>query len=141
MSKKIIVATLFFLTIIAFGSLFQQNRARETFEMKSKCVTYKNNIEKELAKTSWSSYVVDEIFYSPINNSCYYAVIAQQNNRLDPYTAYIIWDYLTTEMPFYRDTSLTNGQNISDIYHNAKNYLKGTGKLNFSNKDWNLSQQ
>jgi hypothetical protein len=41
-------------------------------------------------------------------------------------------------MVFYRDTTLTNGQDLSDIYGNAKAYLKGEAELKYTEKDWNL---
>lgn len=109
---------------------------QEAFEMKAKCATYREGAEAKMKKTMWSSYNIDDLFYSPVLNSCLYAVTALQNNRPTPYGAYIIWDYLTEDMLFYRDTSLSKGQDIQSIYTNAKGYLMGTESMKFSHDDW-----
>lgn len=149
MKKLFFVLMIIFSAVFASGCAVQQVNTKNpvssnngnvntdtqsVFEMKSKCVGYRNDIEKILEETSWNSYSIDEIFYSPIKNSCLYSVLASQKT----YSAYIIWDYLTGEMIFYRDTTLTNGQDLSDIYRNAKSYLKGEGELKYTEKDWNL---
>lgn len=109
---------------------------QNAFEMKAKCATYKEKIETKMQSTMWSSYNIDDVFYSPIKNSCLYAVTALQSNRDNPYGAYIIWDYLTDNMLFYRDTSLSKGQDIKAIYDNAKGYLMGSESLKYSHDDW-----
>lgn len=107
-----------------------------TFEMKTRCAEYREEIESKMQTTLWSSYNIDDIFYSPAKNSCLYAVTAIQNNRDIPYVAYIIWDYLSDKMLFYRDTSLPKGQDIKSIYANAKNYLMGNESSKYSHEDW-----
>jgi len=108
------------------------------FEMKAKCATYKAGAEEKMKDTSWSSYHVDEVFYSPVKNSCLYAVSAQQDKG-GFYAAFIIWDYFTGQMIMYRDTTVTKEQNISDMYQNARRYLKGEEELKFNEDDWELS--
>lgn len=116
-----------------------KTNAQEIFEMKSKCASFEANIKKRMEETFWMNYVIEEIFYSPIRNSCMYSVYGNQidhSNNL--YHGYMIWDYLTTELVFYRDTTLTNNQDISDIYQNAIDYLKGNNPLKYEEKDWML---
>lgn len=114
------------------------SKTEDAFNMKAKCASYREDIGKKLGATLWTSYSIDEIFYSPIENSCLYAVSAYQERG--SYSAYIIWDQLSGEMLFYRDTSLTNGQDITAIYQNAKQYLKGEMDLEYSRDDWELSK-
>lgn len=111
--------------------------AQQLFEMKAKCAIYKDEIEKRLQETFWTSYIVEEIFYSPVENSCLYAVFAYQ--ELGSYSAYMIWDYFTDSLVFYRDTTLTKGQDLDVIYKNATKYLMGEQELKYSKEDWNLS--
>ncbi|MDD2890867.1 MAG: hypothetical protein PHE49_09570 [bacterium] len=115
----------------------KDNNTQDIFEMKAKCPTYREEIIKIMEETSWAEYSIDEIFYSPIRNSCLYAVLANQRS----YSAYIIWDYFTGEMLLYRDTTLTYDQDLSDIYRNAKQYLKGEGELKYTKKDWNTDSE
>jgi len=114
------------------------SQTEDAFNMKAKCASYREDIEKKMEAKLWTSYSIDEIFYSPIENSCLYAVSAYQERG--SYSAYIIWDQLSGEMPFYRDTSLTNGQDIVVIYQNARQYLKGEAVLKYSRDDWELSK-
>lgn len=112
------------------------------FELKERCASYRGDIEKKMETTLWSSYFIDEIFYSSKENSCLYAVSAYQKESLlsgASFSGYVIWDYLTGEMLFYRDTSLTNGQDIVAMYQNARRYLKGEAGLEYDRGDWDLS--
>ncbi len=106
--------------------------------MKKSCASYRSDIITKMNTTNWSSYIVDEVFFSPQKQSCLYAVFAMQNKRNVPYSAYIIWDYFTGEMLFYRDTTLTNDQDLSAIYKNARGYLGGIEQLKYDERDWNL---
>lgn len=137
----LILATLFISWQLPFNvvnTTETNSQTQDTFTMKAKCASYREDIEQRMAATLWTRYAVDEIFYSPIENSCLYAVNAYQERN--SYSAYIIWDYLSGEMLFYRDTTLTNGQDIASIYQNAKEYLKGEAELQYSQNEWELSE-
>lgn len=109
-------------------------------EMKVKCATYRPEIVKFMEEKSWSKYYIGDIFYSSVKNSCLFSVIGYTDSSAiikQSFTGYMIWDYLTNNLIFYRDTTLTNGQNITDVYDNAVSYLKGESQLKYSEKDWN----
>lgn len=110
----------------------------DLFKIKAECASHKGDIENKLAATQWSWYLIAEVFYSPIKSSCFYAVNAYQNRG--SYSAFIIWDYFTGEMIFYRDTTLTENQNIEDMYRNARKYLKSEENLKYNEADWELSE-
>ena len=103
------------------------------------CESNRNKMVEKMEATFWSSYFIDEIFHSPKIDACLFGVSAIQNQG-EMHKAYIIWDYVTGDMDFYRDTTLTNGQDISDIYHNALRYLQGKEDLRYDpEKDWRLN--
>ena len=116
-----------------------ESDTQRVFEAKEECSSYESNIRSKMKETSWSSYTLDEIFYSPVKNSCLYSIIAKQEKRQSPYTAFIIWDYFTDEMILYRDTTLTNNQNLLDIYENAQLYLKGQAQFKYTEEDWKFN--
>jgi hypothetical protein len=78
MKKIIFSLAVIFATFFISGCAVQQENAvnsangnsntdaQNAFEMKSRCAGYRSDIEKMIDKTSWSSYFVDEIFYSPV---------------------------------------------------------------------------
>lgn len=110
-------------------------------EVKEKCSDHRDEIEEKMSKTFWTSYNIEEIFYSEVRNSCLYSVVAyQESSSLSgtEFGAYMIWDLFDDELIFYRDTSLTNGLDIQDMYHNAVDYLQGEGSLKYDEKLWNL---
>ena len=133
-----LVSVLVFKTDL-FSEKVKEPTGQDSFNIKLKCAEYGKGIEQDFSTYSWTSYNIEENFYSPIKNSCFTSVFAEQSDRANPYTAFMIWDSLTKEMLFYRDTSLTNNQDISAIHLNAIKYLKGEESLRYSEKDWNLS--
>lgn len=111
------------------------------FENKQKCISYKNDIEKKMTETAWDEYVLEEIFYSSNKNSCLFSVIAHKESSTylgESYLAYMIFDHLTDSLVFYRDSTLTNGDDIKNIYKNAVEYLKGNESLKYDKSKWNL---
>jgi len=116
------------------------NNASSSSGSSLECQSIKPDIDKLMAETYWTSYKLDEIFYSPIKKSCLYAVTALQTDRAAPYTAFIIWDYYSSEMIFYRDTSLAGTAALSGMYQNARAYLKNEDTLQYPMEKWNLTQ-
>ena len=151
---KIIFISL--LVVVAIGVVFtwwsKSNRAPEQptassttklieFENKQKCSGYREEIEKKMSKTQWTNYSIEKIFYSPVENSCLFSVIAYQKSSAllkVEFGAYMIWDFFDDKLIFYRDTSLTKGSDIEDMYNNAVEYLQGQGSLKYDKSLWNL---
>ena len=50
----------------------------------------------------------------------------------------MIWDYFDDDLIFYRDTTLTNGDDIKSIYLNAVDYLLGKSSLQYDKALWML---
>lgn len=83
------------------------NMSNELFEKKQECANYENEIEQEITiQNKWlqeSFYELDQIFYSPTQNSCLYSYkwISRQNNFTEKNILdYFIADYLTKDIIF-----------------------------------------
>lgn len=112
------------------------------FENKQKCATYKEEINKKMGETEWTKYIIEDIFYSEQENSCLFSVIGYQEKSAllgESYVAYMIWDYLSDNLIFYRDSTVTDGLDIADLYKNAVEYLQGKDTLKYKRSQWNYN--
>jgi len=91
------------------------------FEKKQECIKYKINIEEEIDGKNtekWfqeSFYELDQIFYSPIKNSCLYSykrVWLQNNLTIRSFLDYFIVDYLTKDMIFETNIWAENTESL-----------------------------
>lgn len=151
----IIYVIVFHLIIIAFftGSLLlisrnssvSQNQpqkkslsADELFEKNNKCLDYKTAIEKELEKDVLNTEKafgfdrLDELFYSPVTNSCMYAYRFEFHYSGDPITyTFFIKNYNSDNL-YYSDDQrrpANNGEEVTIMPYSDK-YQKYIDEIN-----------
>lgn len=76
MLKKLFLISLLFGSLILTGCSTQKGLSQdELFEKKQECASYENKMKEQLETFSFnytSCFVVNQLFYSPVRNSCLY---------------------------------------------------------------------
>lgn len=90
-------------------SQIAQSETSSSFALRESCAAHRAEIESKIAtknaSTGYTFYSItenlDEIFYSPVNESCLYSTITHSGNPVDTVT-YSIYDYLKTQPIFWK---------------------------------------
>lgn len=115
-TKYVVLGFIAIIAILLVSNYIKSENSKKAeqlaFEKKKECASYLGGINKKIPRNSGVPEApienqLDEIWYSPVLNSCLYSVksiITPSDSNIKPITVYAIRDYLTNkEVPLSFD--------------------------------------
>ena len=120
MKKVLLITSIVFELILAGCGQQGWLSKDELFEKKQECAKYKNDIEKSIeeenSKNLESHKYLNEIFYSPKNNSCLY-IYTTDNGQ---YINHFLVNYLTNQWIIWYNETVSSSDKIKEFDDTVK---------------------